>query len=142
MTTARAAVFAALLTLAGACAPWLLAEPPAACGMCGTGTIETRLFFGLAMPDGKTVTAAEWDAFVADVVTPRFPDGLTVLDARGQYRLPESGEIRREPTRVVLVVHPDDAASSAALDAIVAEYRRRFAQRSVLRVDVPVRASF
>ena len=45
---------------------------------------EFNLYFGLAKGDGSLVSEAEWDAFLADTVTPRFPDGLTVYDARGQ----------------------------------------------------------
>lgn len=133
-------LLAAALASAAGCAARAPSAPPGCA--CAGGMVETRLFFGLARPDGRAVSAVEWAAFLADVVTPRFPDGLTVLDGHGQYRLPDRGEVRREETRVVVVVHPDDAASDAALEAIAGEYRRRFAERSVLRVDVPARARF
>lgn len=137
MAALRPVAVLALLAVVGGCGlrPTAGARPRA----CTGGMVETRLFFGLSMPDGRRVSTADWATFLADVVTPRFPDGLTVLDAHGQYRFPDTGEIRREPTRVLLVVHPDDAASDGALDAIVADYRRRFAQRSVLRVDTAAR---
>ena len=89
---------------------------------------RTELFFGAAK-----VGTASWARFVAGVVTPRFPDGLTILDARGQWRGP--GGILREPTRVLVIYHRDDAASGARIEAIRAIYRRRHAQTSVLRAD-------
>jgi hypothetical protein len=124
----------------------LLAAVAAGCGAPGAGRVarpslagapqvETRLFFGLVDEPG-------WRAFVAEVVTPRFPEGLTVFDARGQYRFPETGRIVREDTRVLLLLHDGGAAANAAIAEIVADYRRRFAERSVLRVDAAVGVTF
>lgn len=90
--------------------------------------MRTDLFFG-----GKTVGAKAWRQFVATVVTPRFPDGLTVFDARGQWR--GRGGILREPTRVLVIYHRDDAASGARIEATRKIYRRRYEQASVLRAD-------
>jgi len=108
----------------------------------GVAMVETRLFLGAARPDGTPVDEAAWRAFLAEVVTPRFPDGLTVVEASGQWRDPASGALVGEPTKVLIVVRPPGAAPDAALDAVAAEWKRRFGQRSVLRVDAPVRAAF
>jgi hypothetical protein len=102
--------------------------------------VSDRLYFGRSHPGG-VVTEAEWALFLADVVTPRFPQGLTVWSADGQWR-DNSRRIKREPTFVLEVVHETDASADQSLKEIVAEYRRRFAQESVLwvrdRVDVIV----
>jgi hypothetical protein len=128
----RAAPLAFLAVIAVGCT---VARP-----LHGTPMVETRLFCGLTTPDGGVVSDDAWRAFVAEVVTPRFPDGLTVLDAHGQYRAADG--IHREETRVLLVVHRDDARAEAAIVEIVAEYRRRFRQDSVLRVDSRVGVEF
>jgi hypothetical protein len=94
--------------------------------------VSDRLYFGRMHPAG-IVTEAEWAAFLADVVTPRFPQGLTVWSADGQWR-DSARRINREPTFVLELVHAPEAAADTALQAIVAEYRRRFAQESVLWV--------
>ena len=47
--------------------------------------VQARLFFGLHRPAG-TVSEPEWETFLADVVTARFPDGLTVFRSHGQWR--------------------------------------------------------
>src|SRR6185503_16288331 len=39
---------------------------------------RTELYFGSSKPDGSVVTEAEYQLFVNNEVTPRFPDGLTV----------------------------------------------------------------
>jgi hypothetical protein len=52
---------------------------------CNSGerrAVQDSLYFGTAKPTGA-VTADEWVGFLDAVVTPRFPEGLTVSDASG-----------------------------------------------------------
>ena len=112
----------------------------AGCGAPRPAWVQTDLYCGLGRSDGGVVTVEEFQAFLDEVVTPRFPDGLTVIEAHGQWR--SQGTVLREPARVLVVVHPPGAAADAAIEAIRADYRRRFAQESVLRVDSAVHASF
>lgn len=125
----------AALALAG-CAS--LAGPD--CGPGEERAVNELLYFGTARPGG-VVTPPEWTQFLAEAVTPRFPQGLTAWDAAGQWRGAD-GAITREATHVLSVVHPDDAAAGTAIAAIVADYKRRFRQESVLRVRTPACASF
>ena len=56
---------------------------------CPEGTepfVQYELFMGRSGDAGEVVDDAAWDAFLGETVTPRFPDGLTVLDAHGQWR--------------------------------------------------------
>ena len=94
--------------------------------------LSDRLYFGRKHPGG-IVTEAEWATFLADVVTPRFPQGLTVWAADGQWR-DGGNRINREPTFILEIVHAPHAETDAALKAIVAEYRQRFEQESVFWV--------
>lgn len=93
-----------------------------------------ELLFGAAKPDGTEVSDADWLAFLDETVTPRFPDGLTVLDGRGQWRNAR-GEIVREATRVLLVWHLPHARTAADIAAIRETYKQRFGQESVMRID-------
>ena len=77
--------------------------------------------------------SASWARFVSGVITPRFPEGLTIFDARGQWRGP-AGPIR-ETTHVLVIYHRGDTASGARIEAIRALYKHRFRQSSVLRAD-------
>ena len=63
--------------------------------------VRSELYFGRLQPDGTVVSDAEWRTFVAEEITPRFPDGFTVFDALGQYR-GRDGQIVSEPTKVLL----------------------------------------
>ena len=98
------------------------------------------LYFGTSTPDG-VVGAEGWAQFLASTVTPRFPQGLTVWVATGQWRSVD-GIIGSEATQLLNVVHPDDQASEDAVREIVGAYKSLFRQEAVLRVKATVCASF
>jgi hypothetical protein len=105
---------------------------------------RTELYFGTAKPDG-VVTETEFLAFLDAQVTPRFPDGLTLLKGDGQFR-GESGEIIKEESFVLILLYDLESfrESSRKINTIRRLYREQFDQESVLRVDDPfaVRVSF
>ena len=103
--------------------------------------VTERLYFGRAIGDTGQVTEAQWLEFLAAVVTPRFPDGFTVTRAEGRWR-GASGIVQRESTYVLDLVRARAPEPSAAVDTIVAEYRRRFRQEAVLRVITEARVRF
>jgi hypothetical protein len=132
------AVIVLLLALAGCAGSGLPAIEP----LPGSqAVLRSELFFGRLKPDGTVVTDAEWRAFVTEHVTPRFPDGFTVLDAVGQYRTRE-GRVQTEPTKTLLIVHGPDARPRAAIQELRDVYRRLFQQESVLLIESPARAGF
>ena len=79
-----------------------------------------------------TIRQMEFGAFLTEVVTSRFPDGLTIVEAHGQWR-GRSGLVERERTELVTLLHPADSASQRAVEEIATEYKRRFGQEAVLR---------
>jgi hypothetical protein len=88
------------------------------------------------------VSEARWLQFLATEVTPRFPDGFTVLDARGQWRSPGSTQIAKERSKVVMIAMPPKADNDARLQAVIDAYKRRFRQRSVGLIIRPACVSF
>jgi hypothetical protein len=124
----------ALLLGAAACAsPGTIDPAPV-----GSAQVSERLFFGQSIPGGGTVAEQDWTAFLRDVITPRFPQGLTVWRGEGQW-LEAAGVLAREPVIVVEIVHAPGADLESALEAIGQEYKRRFRQEAVLRVTATVR---
>ena len=95
--------------------------------------VELNLYFGRDKPGGE-VTEAEWAAFLALEVTPRFPDGLSVINVAGQSRN-YSGPIGRERTKLLIVVVFDAPAHQAKTEAIVDAYNKRFGQHGVFRTE-------
>jgi hypothetical protein len=122
--------------LLAACAPQApVCTPPA------VAATEYQLYFGRQKPGGE-VTDTEWQAFVNDVLSPRFPDGLTVVDARGRWRDPGTETTLSERSEMVLIVVPNGAGGRQAIGLAVQDYRRQFDQQSVLQVEKPVCATF
>ena len=103
--------------------------------------VRYELFMGRSGPGGEVVNDQAWDAFLADTVTPRFPDGLTVLDAQGQWRDPE-GQILKERSKVLVILAPPGEDPRGLIDEVSDEYKRRFNQESVLEVESDTCVSF
>ena len=101
------------------------------CGGASAAQVRTTLYFGSAKPLGS-VSELEWQLFLRDEVTSRFPDGLTVWDAEGQWRAPKGGGIEHERSKVLLLVHPDTGAARQSVQAVIERYRKAFDQQSVL----------
>lgn len=143
----RLAVLAVSTALLGAAAPTAPAHSPAARPpqlAHGSPYVETSLFFGTARPDGgPAVTDRQFRAFVDQVVTPRFPGGLTVQEGYGQYR-DAHGTIERERSYELTLFYPASRArpNDPKIELIRAAYAERFAQESVARVDDRARVDF
>ena len=110
------------------------------CAPAGSVYTRTTMYFGLTRPSGS-VSEAEWQAFLRNEVTPRFPDGLTVLEADGQYRRSD-GVIERERSKVLVILHDETPTARAALSELVLRYKKAFAQESVLWETARVCAAF
>src|SRR5206468_4408782 len=92
-----------------------------------------QLFFGRNVGAKPGVTDASFRKFVDDELTPRFPDGLTILDGGGQWRGPEN-KLIREASKVVLIVLPKSSDAAERIEAVRAAYKTRFQQDSVLLI--------
>ena len=124
-------IFISLVFAVSAASCSVIGPPP-----CPEGTdqfVRYELFMGRSDHTGEVVDDAAWDAFLKDTVTPRFPDGLTVLDAAGQWRDSE-GLVQKERSKLLVILVPPDRDSSRSISGITEEYKRRFGQESVLQV--------
>ena len=121
---------AAALALAGC------VSPPQACVAPLKPAAEVNLYFGRDTATGQ-VSDAEWASFLADEITPHFPDGLTVLDVSGQFRDP-TGCIVRERTKLLVVVVFDPPSHLPKVAAIVDAFHKRHGQHSVFRTEQAV----
>ena len=103
--------------------------------------VKYELYMGRSTADGDIVSDQEWDSFLADTVTPRFPDGLTVLDAEGQWRN-SKGRILKEQSVVLVILAPPGDEGRQLIDEISDQYQRQFDQESVLQVQGATCVSF
>jgi hypothetical protein len=109
------------LQCSGAQKPWMVAE----------------LLFGR-----EHVSEKRWRRFLATEITPRFPDGLTVFDARGQWRPPGRKAIARERSKIVMIAMPPSSGNNRRLADIIEAYKARFKQQSVGLIVRPACVSF
>jgi hypothetical protein len=96
--------------------------------------LETRLFFGLAKPDGSIISAEEFQAFVDNEVTSRFPKGFAQFPGKGQFR-GSNGEVIKEDSRLLIFFYRFSRQRVSRVDEIRQAYVDQFQQESVLRVD-------
>jgi hypothetical protein len=98
---------------------------------------RTELYFGGSRPDGSVISPAEFELFLDKEVTPAFPDGLTWLEAHGQWM---GG---KEDSYLLIILYPvGDRHANRELEEIRTDYKAQFDQESVLRADSVQRVSF
>jgi len=113
------------------------AQTPLQCSGAQKYWLVADLLFGTSH-----VSEAGFARFLAREVTPRFPEGFTVLDARGQWRNPDSKKIARERSKVVMIAMPPDPGNEDRLAKIIEAYKIRFKQQSVGLIVRPACVSF
>ncbi len=154
-------VLATLLATSG-CAS-LPSAPPAGASATTTATMEgdsarpaaaagwvrSELYFGVGRDDGAAdrvqaegISEAQWRAFLDAEVTPRFPDGLTVFDAYGQWLFRGDAEPNRLRTKVLVVLHEDTPQRRADIEAIRLAWKEKTKHQSVLWSRQAVDVSF
>lgn len=98
---------------------------------------RTELYFGGNLQDGTPITPAEFELFLDKEVTPAFPDGLTWLEAHGQWM---GG---KEDSYLLILLYPhSDRDANREIEEIRTDYKAQFDQESVLRADSTDRVSF
>lgn len=118
-----------MLGLAG-CA----SAPKAGCP-AGQSQMRTAQFFLGAKPPAK-LNDRDLRRFVDREVTPRFPDGVTVLEGGGQWKGADN-RLMREAAKMVLIVLPDSGDGHARVEAVRTAYRVQFKHDPVVVVPPP-----
>ncbi len=138
-TCTRVLVAGVMLTALAACS-----SPPALrCQQGESLQFHDLLYFGTAIgnPPEEEVSQRQWQGFVDDVLSEYFPDGLTVIQAAGQWK-PASGDTVRERSYVLSLVHPGSPEIETSISAVIDRYKRMFNQKTVLRVRSPACVAF
>jgi hypothetical protein len=109
-----------------------------------SGWVDTRLYFGLGPAEhlDQGISEARWREFLDREVTPRFPDGLSVLDVYGQWLSKGKTAPERLRSKVLIVDYPDTQENRDKIDAIRSAWKAITGDRSVLRVTQPADVSF
>ncbi len=135
----------AIIAVLAVCTSTLSCSSEAQTNPCPGGTepyTEYRLFFGRGDAENPRVVSDEdWSGFLEDTITVEFPDGLTVLDAYGQYT-DSAATLIKEDTKVLIILVPPNGDSASGIDRIIKEYKRRFVRTAVLRQVISTCAVF
>ncbi len=114
-----------------------------------SGWVRSELYFGVGEESGAgqreqadPISDVQWRAFLDKEVTPRFPDGLTVFDAYGQWLFRGDPEPNRLRTKVLVVLHEDSPQRRADIEAIRLAWKTATRHQSVLWSRQPVEVSF
>ena len=135
MLRTRAPALALLVLLAGFTAAE--AQPALQCSGVQKPWVVADLLFGRSR-----VSEARWARFLAAEVTPRFPDGFTVFDARGQWRDSGSGRISRERSKILMIAMPPGTENDGRIAQIIERYKIQFRQHSVGLIVRPACVAF
>lgn len=116
------------------------------------GWVDTRLYFGLGRFESGAdsgaghsearVTEDGWLDFLDKEVTPRFPDGLSVIDVYGQWQGKTMSKPERLRSKLLVIDYPDTAENRAKVEAIRTAWKKRTGDQSVLCVTQPAQVSF
>ncbi len=101
-----------------------------------TSYYKVELYFGLSQ-NGHRISEKKWQRFVDGYITPRFPDGMTIIDANGQWRNKQQ-KITKERSKVVVLICKRGAVTDSSLSVIKSNYCKLFEQESVTEVDTQV----
>mmetsp|Transcript_36991 Transcript_36991/g.58191 ORF Transcript_36991/g.58191 Transcript_36991/m.58191 type:complete len:199 (+) Transcript_36991:458-1054(+) len=107
--------------------------------------VKTELYFGLSYINSTNneteyISMDEFEEFVANVCTPLFPSGLTLIPAQGQWQSLVTGIIGKEPSVLMIVYHEDSESENDAIQQIVTEYMEQFSQEAVLYANIQAEA--
>jgi len=92
---------------------------------------STEIYFGRHFHTRAEISEQQFAEFLTQHVTPSFPAGMTVYDAYGQMQH-SSGEIIKQKTKVVVLVHKNSKADDEAINKIIATYRSKFGNPQVM----------
>jgi hypothetical protein len=125
-----------VMTLAGS------AGAQIACRANQKSSAVVEMMFGRKIGERIGVTNAAWARFVDREITPRFPEGLSVVDAAGQWLDPDKKRVVREPSKIVTIVLQDIEKNQSDIDAITEAYKKKFRQQAVGVIVRPACVSF
>jgi len=102
---------------------------------------STEIYFGRHFSARAEISEQQFAEFLSYHVTTAFPAGMTVYDAYGQMQH-SSGEIVKQKTKVVVLVHKNSKADDDAINKIITTYRSKFGNPQIMLLTKQVKPMF
>ncbi len=119
----------------------IILAPPGCARRGGTASTAPTLAADSAQPE-QGVSEGRWRQFLDREVTPRFPDGLSVVDLYGQWQGKGDTAPERLRSKMLLIAYPDKEENRAKVEALRAAWKRMTGDQSVMRLTAPLDVSF
>jgi hypothetical protein len=114
-----------ILGLFSLCFAFILSLPAHATTVLTENSVWYRVHLGTGT--GQPVSAKEIDDFISTVVEENFPNGMTIVEAKGQWRSKEHGVIKERV--VILDIHcVNTEANAQKIRTIATTYVKQFAR--------------
>jgi hypothetical protein len=132
----RLAGLVAVAGLAGACLAGCATAPRPLCPAGQTPLRTAQLYLGRQIAGESTPSDAAVTKFLAEEVSPRFPDGLTVIRGGETWRGADD-RLVRQSAKVVLIVLPRSEDAEQRIQLVRTAYKTRFRQDAIVRITRP-----
>jgi hypothetical protein len=102
---------------------------------CTTGSnrwVREQIYFGRNIGASGEVSDQQWQQFLESEIMPRFTDGLTLVQAQGQWKS-EAGPLVRERSWLLVLYHPAEVTVDRKVEEVISAYKKAFSQEAVLR---------
>ncbi|MBC8755052.1 DUF3574 domain-containing protein [Kordia sp. YSTF-M3] len=101
--------------------------------------IKTELYFGLS-EGNRTISENEWNAFKVEFLDKKF-SGYTEINSKGFWTDSMNVTVS-ENSKLVIYLNKGTKSDSLAIAYVINNYKKKFNQEAILKVETPVNASF
>lgn len=111
---------------------------------CDSCWLKSELYFGMSIPSGGKVRNKQWKHFFNEHISPNFPEGSTIVKAKGKWMDRKTGLAVSENSRVLIIFYPQNQKTEKGekLKEISSQYIALFKQQAVIRTDQLVKLQF
>ena len=86
--------------------------------------VKTEIFFAKIYNNNNSVSTNDWNNYLNSVVTPLFPEGLTMKESYGQAY--DGQKIRYQSNFELMITHKNTSDHNDNTLKIISEYRKLF----------------
>ena len=104
--------------------------------------VKTELYYGAGLREGRGDYETLWNNYLDNDVTPRFREGLTLLEATGQWRVKEGKKPRRNRSKILILIHEASPDKFDMIEEVREIWKEKSGHRSVLKVTIPAEVSY